>query len=61
MARYRVTANVLRIRSGPGTSYSIVGALLKDQIAQGDEISGDWVHVTAPDGKVGWSLETSRP
>lgn len=55
MARYLVTANVLRIRSGPGTSYSIVGALLKGQIAQGDEINGDWVHVTSPDNKVGWS------
>jgi hypothetical protein len=33
----------------------VVGALYKDQVVQGDEINSDWVHVTAPDGKVGWS------
>jgi uncharacterized protein YgiM (DUF1202 family) len=55
MSKYLVTANVLRIRSGPGTTYSIVGALLQGQIVQGDEINGDWVHVTSPDNKVGWS------
>lgn len=55
MPNYRVTANVLRIRTGPGTAYDIVGALLRNQIVPGDQISGDWVHVTAPDGKVGWS------
>jgi uncharacterized protein (TIGR02594 family) len=55
MPGYRVTASVLRIRSGPGTSYPIVGALNKDNTVQGDEINGDWVHVTSPDNKVGWS------
>lgn len=55
MAMYLVTASALRIRSGPGTSYSIIGTLYKDDEVQGDEIRGDWVHITASDGKVGWS------
>jgi len=55
MPNYRVTTNVLRIRSGPGTTFSTIGTLLKNQIAQGDEINGDWIHVTSPEDKVGWS------
>lgn len=55
MAMYLVTASSLRIRSGPGTTYSIIGVLYKDEEVQGDEIRGDWVHITASDGKVGWS------
>lgn len=55
MPAYLVTTSVLRVRSGPGTTYSIVGALYKDNIVQGDEVSGEWVHVTSPDNKVGWS------
>ena len=55
MPKYRVTANVLRIRSGPGTSYEIIGALFRNNIVQGDEISGDWVHIASTENKVGWS------
>lgn len=55
MARYRVTASSLRIRSGPGTSYSVIGALFRNNVVQGDQINGDWAHISAPDGKVGWS------
>lgn len=54
MPNYRVAASELRIRSGPGTSYSIIGALHKDDVVQGDETSGDWVHITSSDNKVGW-------
>jgi uncharacterized protein (TIGR02594 family) len=55
MPNYLVTASVLRIRSGPGTSYPIVGALYKDNLVRGDESNGDWVHITSSDNKVGWS------
>ena len=54
MPNYRVTANVLRIRSGPGTSHAIIGTLLRNAIVQGDEITGDWIHVTPSDNKTGW-------
>ena len=55
MPKYLVTANVLRIRSGPGTSFSVIGALFRNNIVQGDDIRGDWVHVSSTDNKVGWS------
>src|SRR5215208_5077998 len=55
MSKYLVTTEVLRIRSGPGTSYAVIGTLLKNQIVPGDQINGDWVHVTSLDNKVGWS------
>lgn len=55
MPKYIVTATSLRIRSGPGISHAIIGALFKNNIAQGDEINGDWLHVTTTDNKVGWS------
>ena len=55
MPKYIVTANVLRIRSGPGTSHAIIGALFRNNIVQGDEINGEWIHVTSTDNKVGWS------
>ena len=55
MPKYLVTANVLRIRSGPGTTHAIIGALFRNNMVQGDEINGDWIHVTSTDNKIGWS------
>lgn len=54
MTKYRVTANVLRIRSGPGTNFSVIGALLKNEIIVSDDMQGDWVHFTAENNKTGW-------
>ena len=54
MIKYRVTANVLRLRSGPGTSHSVVGALYKNDIVHADDLNGDWAHVATKDNKVGW-------
>jgi uncharacterized protein (TIGR02594 family) len=55
MLKYIVTATALRVRSGPGTTYAIVTTIIKDMIVQGGEIKGDWVNVTTPDNKTGWS------
>ena len=55
MPKYIVTANVLRIRAGPSPTHAIIGALFKNNIVQGDEITGDWVHVKSTDNKIGWS------
>ncbi len=55
MPKYIVTASALRVRSGPGTTYSIIGMLYKNNVVQGDEINGDWVNVVTPDNKTGWS------
>jgi len=55
MAKYIVTTSALRIRSGPGTTYSTVGMLYKNNTVQGGELKGDWLHVTTSDNKTGWS------
>ncbi len=55
MPKYIVTASALRIRSGPGTTFSIIGMLYQKDTVQGAEIQNDWVHITASDNKTGWS------
>jgi len=55
MTKYIVTASALRLRSGPGTTFAIIGMLSKNDLVQGDEIRGDWVHVTTTDNRIGWS------
>jgi uncharacterized protein (TIGR02594 family) len=55
MAKYIVTASALRIRSGPGTTYSITGLLYKNNTVQGGELKGDWLQITTADNKTGWS------
>ena len=55
MSKYTVTATALRVRSGPGTTFPIIGMLSKNTVVDGSEINGDWVHVTTPDNLVGWS------
>jgi uncharacterized protein YgiM (DUF1202 family) len=55
MAKYVVTTSALRLRSGPGTNYSTIGMLYKNNVVQGSELQGDWIHVTTSDDKTGWS------
>src|SRR5262245_39355697 len=55
MAKYIVTTSALRIRSGPGTTYSIVGMLYKNNTIEGNELNGDWVHITTAENQTGWS------
>jgi uncharacterized protein (TIGR02594 family) len=55
MAKYIVTTSALRIRSGPGLTFSTIGMLYKNNFVQGAELQGDWIHITASDNKVGWS------
>jgi GH25 family lysozyme M1 (1,4-beta-N-acetylmuramidase) len=42
---YKVTASVLNIRNGPGSSYTDVGDLLKDDIIEVIETVGGWHHI----------------
>lgn len=51
-----VTANALRVRSGPGTDYSQIGRLL-GQAERVDvwAVLGLWWLVQAADGLTGWS------
>ena len=55
MPNYRVTANALRVRSGPGTNYASIGMLYRDNIVEGGEIANDWVNIKTGDNKTGWS------
>ena len=55
MPNYIVTASALRIRSGPGTTFSIIGMIYRNNTVQGDEIRNDWIHITTTDNIVGWS------
>ncbi len=49
-----VTASSLNIRSGPSTSYSIVGYTQKGDNLQILETSNGWYKVKLANGKVGW-------
>ncbi|HAV78856.1 MAG TPA: hypothetical protein DCX53_16010 [Anaerolineae bacterium] len=55
MPNYRVTANALRLRSGPGLNHDIIGMLHRNNLVEGGEIVNDWVHVTTEENKKGWS------
>ncbi|WP_270647299.1 C40 family peptidase [Paeniclostridium hominis] len=49
-----VTASALNIRSGPSTSYSIVGNVYKGDTLQILETSNGWYKVKLSNGKIGW-------
>ena len=51
-AIYEVTATSLNVRSGPGTSYSIVGTLANGTRVNVVGTSGDWRKIDSP--KAGW-------
>lgn len=55
MATYLVTATALRIRSGPGLSYPIIGTMPQGNLVPGDEVRGDWIHIISPENITGWS------
>jgi len=55
MAKYRVTARALRLRSGPGLDHEILGMLYRNNLVEGDDIQNNWIHVTTSDKKTGWS------
>jgi uncharacterized protein (TIGR02594 family) len=54
LPNYRITATSLWLRSGPGANFPAVGALYRNNIVQGDEIRGEWLHVATGEGKTGW-------
>ena len=44
--KYKVVPNILNVRSGQGTSYSVVGTLKKDEIVEALEINDKWVKIS---------------
>ncbi len=51
-------AQLINVRSGPGTDYLLLGALDTDENAEliGKNAAGDWWQVRLDDGTVGWVL-----
>lgn len=61
---YEVTANALRLRSGPGTGYAVLGLLSRNSLVGADRARGGWYRVTVrirsgrdglPAGATGWA------
>ena len=48
-----VTATDVNFRSGPGTSYPVIGSLDKGDVLRVLEVQGDWMHAVAQ-GITGW-------
>lgn len=51
---YRVTADVLNVRSGPGTSYRILGTLRRGQTVSVTDTSGAWRKFSY-EGRAAWA------
>lgn len=49
-----VTADSLRIRSGPGTSYSAIGSLQQGEQVTVTASKGDWLNIRTAGGAKGW-------
>ncbi len=54
LGTYKITASSLNVRSGAGTSYGVVGELVKGELAVVTELSNGWGKVTLTDGTTGW-------
>lgn len=44
----------VNIRSGPGTTYSVITVVSAGQRLKGLGKQGDWYQVELPDGRIGW-------
>lgn len=51
---FLIKANTVNLRSGPGTSHSIVAKLKKHDIVETLENQGEWAKVKTADGQEGW-------
>ena len=49
-----VTANVVNIRKGPGSKFTIVAHARKGVVLEQLDKSDGWFKVRLPDGKIGW-------
>ena len=51
---YIINVNLLNVRSGPGTSHSIIGKLRKGNSVKFKDSSGDWLFVELENGSYGY-------
>ncbi|RAP27090.1 N-acetylmuramoyl-L-alanine amidase [Brevibacillus laterosporus] len=54
----QVTADILNIRSGPGTNYQLVSSVPKSTKLTVLSKKDKWIQVKLPNGKQGWGLNT---
>ena len=52
--RVTVSGDVVNVRGGPGTGYTVVAQATRGQVLSVQGKSGDWVRVQLPGGKTGW-------
>ena len=50
-----VEADVLRLRSGPGTDYEIIGRMLQGTVLTVTGNQNEWLKVITPEGQNGWT------
>jgi len=50
----RVTARVLNVRSGPGTTFSRITTVAMNSLLSVQQKQGDWLQVRLPSGQTGW-------
>lgn len=53
----KVTAGSLRIRSGPGTQYKVLGSLKAKDVVTILSRQNDWVRIRTASGEIGWVAE----
>lgn len=53
-SKITISANSVRIRSGPGTDYDMIGSTSQGDTFQLVESQNDWYKVTLSNGKTGW-------
>lgn len=53
---FKVTAESLNVRSGPGTNYPVIGGVTKGQkfVPSEAEHNGTWGKIKLPNGRTGW-------
>lgn len=51
-AKVSTTSGNLNVRSGPGTSYSIIGSLSNGTTVNIDGYTGTWMYIASP--QIGW-------
>lgn len=50
----QINTNILNFRSGPGLQYDTLTTLQQGEVAEVDEVNGDWYYVILEDGSYGW-------
>jgi N-acetylmuramoyl-L-alanine amidase len=55
--KYKVTADRLNVREGPGTNFKSLGYIKKNDVVDslGENADGTWIRIRRSDGLIGWA------